>query len=1135
MRYLFEQLKRHRTSGDVTKQRLADELHCGLTKSNFPEDEREYWTRQGKCRPELIDYVVKEAKKLFFLSVMCFHRDADAGRVLKAMQFFRAKGYRDGEEPTKFTIPNTETYGPKIGVLDINTLRATDRDFWDFATAGEFCTKQWQVLVPVLSTEKPIYDLAGKVILPFTRVGWGAIATSASSKVYRVKIEAGHFQDPYRKRIFPPGDARASFAAVFANEALRLRNMNDNDHVTRFITSIITGNDQASKSYYLIFDWADGGSLEDLFLKHPDPVLTAKIVKASVTQLKGLADALYATHQKDIRHGDLKPSNILRFNATNEDVIGNLKLGDWGLAKYHSVATDVRRDKGIHTTTKYGTALYEPPEVEDGDVTLLSRQYDIWSLGVIMLELMVWLLYGKGGVKQFREDIQGPSKSSKARTSCYEVVEANETDGSRFGLCTPVVKWMDHLASLSIFGKDTALGTLLAFVRNRLLVVHVIQISPGMDPLAQEDFSTETASQSSPQTLVSGLPGVTITAPSGEGQPRQPGNRRYISGRADSKELADKLNSLISNTCSNEGWSDSYWPRSEWKPRKPSTFSTLDYHWERHSDDAFAAKALSRLQQLPTTPNLPLPRLPSSTKLCSSCENLEFLDPLGLTVEYIPSELQKLAMNCDLCSLLWNMAQKYEGTGPGIPKIRFERVESWLKMEGSDHPVLSICHSHEPTNSSRPEIQLGIVNLPTPGSQPHFETIRQWLQLCDDQRRDCHVADRHFKPMPTRVIDVGKNDDPSVHLWEPGPDRHYDYIALSHPWGQGRHFVTDIENLERHKQRIDLDELPATFRDAVLATRALNKRYLWIDSICIIQGVGGDFHTECEKMEAVFSSAYCVLAASRARSQEDGFLTRSQEERQYVTLRDKKQGGRIFYLCENIDNFELHVLNSHLHRRGWVLQEHALARRTVFFTEAQTYFECGDGVRCETLTKMSNNLAAFVGDPHFPRIIMGVSLGERIIRLQNLFKTYLGLHFTNNFDRPVAVIGMQNRLLDTLDTSGGYGILGQDDDDYAEMDNAITRAETNYGQRSLLRHNLLWNRRCEEHKGAEKHVSPTTAEAGLEPIDFPEDHNGAPSWSWMAYIGEIDYFRELNGLFVFVPWCQPAARWNSVSKKGLFR
>jgi hypothetical protein len=234
----------------------------------------------------------------------------------------------------------------------------------------------------------------------------------------------------------------------------------------------------------------------------------------------------------------------------------------------------------------------------------------------------------------------------------------------------------------------------------------------------------------------------------------------------------------------------------------------------------------------------------------------------------------------------------------------------------------------------------------------HFEIIRQWLQLCDDKNQHsmCKPADQKPRCLPTRLIDVGGEGEEHVRLWETGPKDTADYIALSHPWGQGPHFVTSVSNLAQHKEGIKVTDLPSTFKDAIITTRALSKRYLWIDSICIIQGPGGDFASEAKKMENVFSSAYCVIAASRAHSQIDGFLN-DRREREYVTI--QKGSDPPFYICEHIDNFDRHVLNGHLSKRGWVLQEHALARRTVFFTEHQTYWECGDGVRCETLTKMS--------------------------------------------------------------------------------------------------------------------------------------------------------------------------------------
>ena len=102
-------------------------------------------------------------------------------------------------------------------------------------------------------------------------------------------------------------------------------------------------------------------------------------------------------------------------------------------------------------------------------------------------------------------------------------------------------------------------------------------------------------------------------------------------------------------------------------------------------------------------------------------------------------------------------------------------------------------------------------------------------------------------------------------------------------------------------------------------------------------------------MEDVYSGAYCVLAASYANSFR---LFGTRKKRAQVALGSMDSQTGVIYACEMIDKFKDHVLDGPLSQRGWVLQEHALARRTIFFTEYQTYWECGHGVRCETMAKM---------------------------------------------------------------------------------------------------------------------------------------------------------------------------------------
>jgi hypothetical protein len=272
--------------------------------------------------------------------------------------------------------------------------------------------------------------------------------------------------------------------------------------------------------------------------------------------------------------------------------------------------------------------------------------------------------------------------------------------------------------------------------------------------------------------------------------------------------------------------------------------------------------------------------------------------------------------------------------------------------------VLAIIRGPEQEVISASDVQIGFITLPEAGNATHFGVLQHWLNDCDNHHT-CRPLE--YAPgfalgsktrLPTRLIDVSFEacDDSKVRLWETLPEDDGEWVALSHRWGD-HHFSTTPENLQEHLNGIKLSTLPATFRDAVAVTRALGRRYLWIDSLCVIQGPNGDFRSEVKRMEEVYSGAYCVVAASCAADHYSGFL-KARKPRDYVGMCREGKDQTPFYVCQTIDDFKGHVVDGELHRRGWVLQEHALARRTLFFTEHQTYFECKNGVRCETSTKM---------------------------------------------------------------------------------------------------------------------------------------------------------------------------------------
>lgn len=234
--------------------------------------------------------------------------------------------------------------------------------------------------------------------------------------------------------------------------------------------------------------------------------------------------------------------------------------------------------------------------------------------------------------------------------------------------------------------------------------------------------------------------------------------------------------------------------------------------------------------------------------------------------------------------------------------------------------------------------------------------MSQWLRVCQDTHNHIHHADLAqemlLHDMPTRVLDVGEGDAPQLRLIDRKDMESRRYVALSHCWGSGPSYSARVNTVAGFRTAIDFTLLPRSFQDAVLVSRGLNVRYLWIDSLCIIQNDQDDWNHETARMQQVFSNATCVLAASSAASSAEGFLTGpSNRQRDFVRLQSPSSGA-VLYVCRAIDDFQRDVDEAVLNKRGWVLQERALARRSIHFSSTQLYMECGKGVLCETLNTL---------------------------------------------------------------------------------------------------------------------------------------------------------------------------------------
>jgi hypothetical protein len=156
-----------------------------------------------------------------------------------------------------------------------------------------------------------------------------------------------------------------------------------------------------------------------------------------------------------------------------------------------------------------------------------------------------------------------------------------------------------------------------------------------------------------------------------------------------------------------------------------------------------------------------------------------------------------------------------------------------------------------------------------PSSEASFCLIKSWLELCNLQHR-CYQG-VGFKN-PTRLIDVSGEQPCLVNTSnDQGP-----YIALSHCWGEIQPITTTTSSINTHVESVPFDTLPKMFQDAVHITRRLNIKYLWIDSLCIVQDSEEDWAREAAQMGDIYRHAFLTIFALDSKNCHEGiFVQRS--------------------------------------------------------------------------------------------------------------------------------------------------------------------------------------------------------------------------------------------------------------------
>lgn len=171
------------------------------------------------------------------------------------------------------------------------------------------------------------------------------------------------------------------------------------------------------------------------------------------------------------------------------------------------------------------------------------------------------------------------------------------------------------------------------------------------------------------------------------------------------------------------------------------------------------------------------------------------------------------------------------------------------------------------------QIHLGFAAVP-PGdtsSEACFGRAQEWLRHCLTQHNRYILRASSQSRLPKRIIDVSPLDaDGSVRLLE-AEDEEGHYLCLSHCWGQSVLLVKTLKsNNFDWKCKLPWSVLPKTFQDAIIFARWLEKRYIWADSLCIVQDDLEDWRRESTEMAAVYQISYLTLAVTKSKDSTGG-------------------------------------------------------------------------------------------------------------------------------------------------------------------------------------------------------------------------------------------------------------------------
>jgi serine/threonine protein kinase len=215
-----------------------------------------------------------------------------------------------------------------------------------------------------------------------------------------------------------------------------------------------------------------------------------------------------------------------------------------------------------------------------------------------------------------------------------------------------------------------------------------------------------------------------------------------------------------------------------------------------------------------------------------------------------------------------------------------------------------------------------------------FDDAKLWLEDCSHAHDVCQQTVSAAKALPTRLVDLRPDGTEGLSVRivngasiQQSPSA-VEYVALSHAWTQTQVTLTS-ERFAAMQEGLPRETLPKQVESAIQAAQHLGYRYMWLDSLCVLQDSDTDKRYECANMATVYRNAALTIVLDQLDRQASSIQTHSDTGHRPLSQTADASGGIDFASS-----------GFNWNTGAWVLQERLLSRRFLHIGPEQMYWEC---------------------------------------------------------------------------------------------------------------------------------------------------------------------------------------------------